>query len=166
MTSIFAVNGESAEDRYVSVNLSYPDAKVATALCVGGPCMYQLKPGSGVTTGWLRQHVVPNMLHSHNLQESVVMVLAIPLLWAALDHEMEAYMLAPLRNRIRAGYGNIQLLGANSNPVKKVLVVVTGQEGEVRIDQLFEDSDDNSDTHIINRMKLDRVRGGNPELRV
>jgi hypothetical protein len=84
------------QDRYVSVNLPYPDAKVAAALCVGGPCMYQLKAGSGVTTAWLRQHVVPNMLLSHSLQESVVMVLALPLLWAAFDDEMEAYMPAPL----------------------------------------------------------------------
>ena len=31
------------QDRYVSINLPYPDAKVAAALCVGGPCRYALK---------------------------------------------------------------------------------------------------------------------------
>jgi hypothetical protein len=37
------------QDLYVSVNLPYPDAKVAAALCVGGPCRYALKQGSGWT---------------------------------------------------------------------------------------------------------------------
>jgi hypothetical protein len=45
-----------------------------------------------VTNAWLHQYVVPNILCSDNIQEAVAMVLALPLLWAAFDDEMEAYM--------------------------------------------------------------------------
>jgi hypothetical protein len=151
------------QDRYVSVNLPYPDAKVAAALCVGGPCMYQLEQGSGVTDAWLRQYVVPNILRSDNIQEAVAMVLALPLLWAAFDDEMEAYMPAPLRNRIRAAYATIHQLAAGVNPVRKVLLVVTGHESEVRIDPLFGDSDDDEEAGAIfrpgnNRNQTNEIR--------
>lgn len=107
------------QDRYVSVNLPYPDAKVAAALCVGGPCRYALKQGSGVTDDWLRQYVVPNILPSQCIQERVALVLALPILWAAFDDEMEAYMPATLRNRIRTAYEYIRQLDVTVNPVKK-----------------------------------------------
>jgi hypothetical protein len=105
--------------------------------------MYQLRRGSGVATAWLREHVVPNILISENIQDSGAMVLALPLLWAAFDDEMEAYMPAPLRNRIRAAYANIQGLAVGVNPVEKILLVVTGQNAEVRIGPLFYDEDMN-----------------------
>jgi hypothetical protein len=71
------------------------------------------------------------------------MVLALPILWAAFDDEMEAYMPASLRNRIRAAYGNVHL--PTTNPVKKVMLVVTGQESQVLIDPLFEEDGSDGD---------------------
>jgi hypothetical protein len=127
------------QDQYVSVNLPYPDAKVAAALCVGGPCRYALKQGSGVSDNWLRQYVVPNILRSQHIQDRVALVLALPLVWAAFDNDMENYMPATLRNRIRTAYEDIRQLDIAENPVKKVRLVVTGQEYDVRIDQLFDD---------------------------
>jgi hypothetical protein len=49
--------------------------------------------------------------------------------------------------------GNIQLLEAGANPVKKVLLVVTGQESQVRIHPLFDHGDNkmmNKETTIMN----------------
>jgi hypothetical protein len=123
-------------DRYIDVNLPYPDAKVAAALCVGGPCKYVLKEGSGVTEHWLRQHVVPNILRAQRFQEQVVLVLALPILWACFDDEMVAYMPAVMRNRIRAAYENIRQLEPEVNPVKKILLLVTGVDAEVYIDEI------------------------------
>jgi hypothetical protein len=89
-------------NRYISNNLPYSDAKVAAALCIGGPCKYALKDNSGVTDEWLLEHVVPNTVARskfHN-NEHVAQVLALPLLWASFDSEMEDLMPAHLRNRI------------------------------------------------------------------
>jgi hypothetical protein len=97
-----------------------------------------LKQGSGVTDNWLRQYVVPNILRAQYIQEQIALVLALPILWAAFDDEMEAYMPATLRNRIRTAYGDIRQLDITENPVKKVLLVVTGEDYEVHIDQVFD----------------------------
>jgi hypothetical protein len=63
---------------------------------------------------------------------------ALPLLWAVLDSEMEACMPA---HQIRVACGNIQLLEGGANPANKASLVVTGQESQVRIDPLNDDSD-------------------------
>ena len=38
-------------DVYDDVELTYPDAKMANKLCIGGPCYYLLPAGSGVHCG-------------------------------------------------------------------------------------------------------------------
>ena len=128
-------------DRYIDVNLPYPDAKVAAALCVGGPCKYVLKNGSGITSNWLYQHVVPNMRQSQHITDQVALVLALPLLWACLSPDMQAYLPGELRNRICTAYQNICQLEPGENPVKKVLLVITGEDAEVHIDEVFDDND-------------------------
>jgi hypothetical protein len=66
-------------------------------------------------------------------------VLALPLLWAALDDEMEACMSARvLRYRIRAAYETIRQLEPEVNPVKKILCVITGFVAEFHIDEIDE----------------------------
>ena len=123
-------------DRYIDVNLPFPDAKVAAALCVGGPCKYALKEGSGVTEQWLCEHVVPSILQSQRFHRHVAVVLALPILWACFDDEMEAYMPPEMRNRIRAAYLLIRRLEPQENPVKRILLVISGAEWEVHIDEL------------------------------
>jgi hypothetical protein len=127
---------------YAHTLLPWPDAKVAATLCVGGPCKYALKEGSGVTEHWLCQFVVPHMLQSARFQRPVALVLALPILWACFEDRMEEYMPPALRNRILAAYENIRQLEPEENPVKKVLLVVTGHEAEVYIDEITEDMDE------------------------
>jgi hypothetical protein len=79
--------------RYVVMNQLHLPAKLrqstscATAsLCVDGPCKYALKT------------------RFQKFEEELALVLALRLVLACLDDEMEAHMLAGVRNRIRAEY--------------------------------------------------------------
>lgn len=67
-------------DRYINLEQQFLDAKVAAALCVGGAIKYRLVEGSGVTPEWLREHVVPG-ISDYFGDDSLVFVLALPLLW-------------------------------------------------------------------------------------
>ena len=58
------------------------------------------------------------------------MVLSLPLLWTRMDPEMEAYMPSWLRDRIREQYALIRRLPEGENPIKKVPLIVSGQQGE------------------------------------
>jgi hypothetical protein len=65
------------------------------ALCVGGPWKYTLTAGSS-----FEEHM-PKLLQ---FQKEVALVLALRLVWACFGDEMEACMLALMRNLIRAAY--------------------------------------------------------------
>ena len=121
-------------DVYDDVDLPFPDAKVAAILCIGGPCKYVLKENSGVTENFLLQHVVPN-IRAH-FSANVAKVLAKPLLWMALSDDAGRFLPQELVDRIKTAYINIRVLPENENPVKKVLLIVTGDEGEVYLDEI------------------------------
>ena len=121
------------QDRYVSPNLPFPDAKVAAALCVGGRCKYELVDGSAITQPWLREVVVPNIIAKPGISDCVADVLALPLLWAAVEPEMEGQMPETTRNRIRNAYNNQRVLVEGLNPVRKRLLVISGQDARLNI---------------------------------
>ena len=105
-------------DRYIDIEMPAADAKVASALCVGGTIRYKLLEGSGISEHWLKTNVVPNMLLKFSCQVSLV--LALPLLWACFDPAMENRIPASIRNRVHAAYENIRQLPENVNPIIKV----------------------------------------------
>jgi hypothetical protein len=123
-------------DDYVDMVLPYPDAKVAAKLCIGGPCMYALKTNSGVSDDWLAQYVAPNILRRFPRQ-----VLGRALLWACFDEEVKEILPPALSNRIITAYTAIRRLPEGENPVKKVLLVVTGNEDQVNIEEVGGDAD-------------------------
>jgi hypothetical protein len=49
------------QDAYADTTIPYVDAKVAAALCKGGPCAYILIDGSGLSDDWILDHVVPHV---------------------------------------------------------------------------------------------------------
>jgi len=116
-------------DRYIDMSLPYPDAKVAAVLAIGGPVRYRCKNGSNISDAFLRSHVVPNMIQSQHINEGVSMVLALPLLWSALDPGMENYMPGWLRGRIVAAYATVRQLPEGGNPVEKVPLIISGHGG-------------------------------------
>ena len=126
-------------DRYVEVNIPYPDAKVAAVLAMGGPVRYGLNNGSGITETWLLENVVPNICRSVHLQQQVALVLALPLLWAAFDDSMIDYMPGTLRNCICTAYNMLEdRLQDGQHPVRKSPLVVTGYDDQVHIDELVD----------------------------
>eukprot|EP00957_Ditylum_brightwellii_P022811 1720730-Ditylum_brightwellii.AAC.1 len=73
------------QDKYADVTLPWPDVKVASRLCIGGPCRYSLKDGCTLSNNWLIQHVVPGIVDAFECE--VVLVLALPFIWAVFDEE-------------------------------------------------------------------------------
>jgi hypothetical protein len=124
-------------DDYIDVTLPWPDAKVASKLCIGGPCKYVLKEGSGLCDDWILEHVVPNIRQC--FEKEVAIVMALPLLWAVYDPEGTVRVPQAIRFRIRAAYDALDNRGQLpmfENPVRKVPLVVTGYDGVVNMDEL------------------------------
>ncbi|KAI2507360.1 hypothetical protein MHU86_7080 [Fragilaria crotonensis] len=129
-------------DRYIDVELPYPDAKVAAVLAVGGPMKYVVKNGSGILDNWLLSHVVPHLSRSVTLSQQVALVLAPPVLWAAFEDSMESYMPVNLRNRIQTAYNALEnRLPVGQNPVQRIPIIVTGHDDQVFITEVFPDED-------------------------
>jgi hypothetical protein len=114
-------------DRYAELSQPYVDAKVACALCVGGPIKYVLKPDSGITEEWLLQNVTRAIHQFYGATNPVAKVLALPLLWACLlspSNDDQTFHLVPVPDRVResivAAYEEIRQLPQGINPVAKV----------------------------------------------
>lgn len=130
-------------DRYVELALPYPDAKVCGMLCMKGPIMYSLRENSGISTTWLKENVVPNILLCAGIRQEVAVRLALPLLWAALEEEVN---ILPdfLRERIADSYATLRnnQLPHNVNPVRRIPLAITGFEGELFITEIYHENDE------------------------
>lgn len=128
----------STVDRYIDIPLSCIDAKVAAALCVGGPVKYKRVNGSGISDQWLAANVVPHILQRFPGETSGLgMTLALPLLWACIDESMENKVPVDLRDRIRHAYAAIRQLDQGINPVIKVPIIIYRAEERLLIDELM-----------------------------
>ena len=114
------------------MELPYPDAKVAGLLCMGGPCKYIVKEGSGVTNYFLLHHVTPHI--AQRFPESVTLVLAKALLWMSLSQNGGESVPENIYNRIHNAYRNARVLDQGINPIDKIPLVISGHEGEVYMD--------------------------------
>ncbi len=54
-------NCRCQQDTYADTTIPFVDAKVAAALCKGGPVAYIVKDASGITDQWILDYVVPSM---------------------------------------------------------------------------------------------------------
>jgi hypothetical protein len=132
--------GRRISDAYDDIDLPYPDAKVAGRLCIGGPCKYVLKESSGITGNFLMENVVPSI--RSRFSAPVASVLALPLLWADFENDND-YLPRGMTDRIREAVRQVSQLPDNENPVKKAMLVISGNEGELYLDEL--DGDDGGD---------------------
>jgi hypothetical protein len=142
-------NRAQVSDAYDDVELPYPDAKVANKLCIGGPCFYLLPGEQGNDAGdndanstmmiktFLLTHVVPNM--RRRMSESCSFILGKALLWFVYSPNNFApqdfceRIKRELNEILRAaGVANVD--DPDFNPVKKVPVIVSGDEGSVFIE--------------------------------
>ena len=96
--------------------------------------MYALKADCGVSNNWLAEFVVPNI--RRRFPREVGMVLGRALLWASFDAEVKEILPSALSNRIITAYAAIRRLPEGENPVKKVLLVVTGDDDQLNIEEI------------------------------
>jgi len=151
-------------DTYIDPCLPWPDAKVASFLCKGGPCSYVTKDGSGISDDWILQHVVPKI--ASRFPRAVALVLGRALLWLVFEERSrtnEPYLPSDLHDLIWEAYRDIpgRTLPLIENPIRKVLLLVTGDEGEVFVDELVgedEDGSDNNGRRTRRRFERDEMR--------
>ena len=147
-------------DVYDDVELPYPDAKVAEKLCIGGACYY-LFPNedannlNGVVDEAIGNHidmmktfilteVVPNI--RKRVPESCALVLGKALLWFIFSNSTVANNFLPENFQARIKKELLEILTAsgsppddeNFNPIRRVPVVVSGDQGSVFIDTIEE----------------------------
>jgi hypothetical protein len=129
-------DGNKVVFRYISTILPYPDAKVASRLCIGGPVKYVLKEGSNLSDQWLLVHIVPNLLRRFP-NPAVPLVFSLPILWACFASNDECFIPIPeqKKNSIRSAYAqlNANLPAGDNNPVKKVQLIVSNADGSLEI---------------------------------
>jgi hypothetical protein len=141
-------------DVYDDVELPFPDAKVADKLCIGGPCYYlfpdellattaAVGDGTGDTSltpvlkTFILSNVVPNIRKV--LSEDASLVLGKAMLWMIYSPFDAANEIVPklIKDQIQLEWNEIVLasdpgIDCNSpfyNPIKRVPVVITGDEG-------------------------------------
>lgn len=127
-------------DNYTEVTLQWPDVKVATKLCIGGPCKYVLKEGSHLSNQWLVQNVTPGIASVYGAD--VAALLAKPLVWALFEDVTTDTTFVPqsIRTRIMTAYDQqLAHLPNNQNPVKKVQLIAFGEEEEVHLEEIPDD---------------------------
>lgn len=122
------------------MELPYPDAKVAAVLCPGGPVKYKVRTDANIDFRFILRCVCPKI--ASKLGNDVAIILGRALLWGAFtqpnDDDNESIMPHWLADRIRNKYRvHIQNdLAPGINPIEKVAYIVTGNEGQVFLDEL------------------------------
>ena len=148
--------GKKMVDRYISCTLPYPDAKVAGALAVGGPVKYTLKEGCGISDEWIQKHVIPNIYNYFEKRVAVANVLGYALLWGCFDPKIKAHLPASLIDRVHSEYACVRKLDECENPVKKVMLIISGHEGKLSIDEFCEPVPDDSGNDTSRLMGIQR----------
>ena len=70
-------------DIYIDSVLPYPDAKVAGALCIGGPIKYALRRDSRVSDDWILEHVTSGI--AQVFPRSMAITLGKALIWGICE---------------------------------------------------------------------------------
>ena len=149
-------------DRYDDVELPWPDVKVASMLCLGGPCKYVVRANSGVTDEFILRYVMPSS--RQRISEEVSKILGTALLFFIFEDSTN-HIPEDIVTRVRNAYAGVSN-DPTQNPVARVPVVCTCHEGEVYIDTIASDEDlnnltaegDNNIGTLNDRPMRDQVR--------
>lgn len=129
-----------ASSVYGDTALPYPDAKVAFALCHGGPIKYKLADECGVSDLWIAENVMPNTTAVFGSKMGSILGKA--LLWTCFDDEAKQSIDDRLRSKIVGAYSaatenNPAVAAAGlSNPVVKKRLVLYERNGTAIIEEL------------------------------
>ena len=104
---------------------------------------YKANENSGISNQWFLDFVVPNI--RSNYCESFFTHLGRALLWLIFNPTESANVPVMISNWVKKAYGELSnnRLGADTNPVSKVALLVSGDDAEVFIDVLLENPADN-----------------------
>lgn len=89
-------------DIYDDVELPFIDAKVAGMLCIGGPCKYAIKEGSGINDAFILQNVMTKT--RTRVGDTVAKVLGKALLWYIMDPSSDGDIPDFLSLRVKNAY--------------------------------------------------------------
>lgn len=126
------------QDTYNETTIPYVDAKVAAALCKGGPIAYLVKEASGITNQWVLDYVVPHLVGRIPNQAAVVLGRA--LLWRVFDTDSALPVPPQISNRVRAAYqglGDRNTLAVGDNPVRKAPLGVVGIDAQLIVEEIL-----------------------------
>jgi Transcriptional activator of glycolytic enzymes len=118
--------GQRVVFRYIDVKQLFIDAKVAAALCIGGPIKYDLigEAKAVVTNEWLFSNVVPCIRERFSGDSRLCRVLGLSLLFGCLDDELSRELPLHVVNRVRNAWEVLPLTaipgGVTNNPVQRV----------------------------------------------
>ena len=168
-------NSRHQQDTYADTTIPFVDAKVAVALCKGGPVAYVVKDASGITDQWVLDYVVPSMRSATYrppfsapnefaaaIPDQVCIVLGRALLWKVFDssrEKQEGGVAPQIRARIMDAYASLggrNTLGQGENPMKKIPLGVIGVDGELIIDVLAQDAEPGNGVDVRVRTGMER----------
>lgn len=155
-------NKKRIVDTYIDVNLPYPDAKVASVLCIGGAIKYELREGSGVSDDWVVANVCVGA--ATMFAEKVAVVLGRALMWAVFDDDVGAALLpTSIIESVKRKYAAVEgkRIENGTNPVKKSLLIVAGDEGNVIISTMVDENDENDGGNDAVRRRIGGGMVGN-----
>ena len=79
---------------------------MASLLCIGGPCSYSVREGSGISDDWILENVVPQI--ASHFPRAVALVLGRALLWLVFDdyhiQDGESYLPNDMIDRVWLAY--------------------------------------------------------------
>ncbi len=137
--------GDRQQDEYTSTTIPYVDAKAAFALCKGGACAYIPKEESGVTDGWILDHVVPNA--KRHVPKQVAVVLGRALLWLIChedEHSRDAYVPSYITERVFSAIhdlGESNTLDESENLIARQPLLCDGVDSELIIQPFLSDGE-------------------------
>ena len=127
-------------DCYDDKELPWMDTKVMNVLFIGGACNYQVHENSGINNSFILDYVVPGIFR--NLPKNVSIIPGTTLLWL-ISSEHEDIVPNSIRHCIQLMYNNYKNLDLEeTNPVKRVLIAITVNKGQVYMHEInIEESD-------------------------
>lgn len=154
-------NGQTV-NIYISVEQAPTDAKVAGVLAVGGPIMYKVKEGSGVTRQFILEHVVPGIANyfRDDASNNIAEVLGNALLWACHEDSLSHMMDPAVRRRVKDAYAAIrpEEHAEEYNPVQKVPLHVYRVENRFFIDELIAETTPNAQNVAQNQQQTANIQ--------
>ncbi len=120
---------------YDDVELPWPDTKLATYLCIGGPCKYKIKAESGINDNFILDYIMKDVAEYYNREACVVLGTA--LLYYMYTPEGKTIVPSFLFDSVSENYTRLHNKELSLNPVERIALMAHGSDGEVFLDEVM-----------------------------